>query len=532
MLYHAACPGVAFYHQEMRMKKLAIASCRVSTSEQVANNSLTRQEAKIRLAAESLGVEIPKDGWWKGHISSKAGKNVKRKDLEEMLAYCKANRAVGYLIVDEPDRFMRSIREAMYWEVIFDELDVVVWYACDPQLNTGDLAAKLIKFAKYFSAEGSNDDRIRQSVDGHKKALNEGRYTFPPKPGYMKSNRPGVHIPHPEQFKPLQQAFKQVASRLSTPSEALRILNDSPFTNSRSSLKIDKFLHFLIDPYYYGVVRIGRQVNTTCEDGLHEPMITKHDHEAILGLLSSKTKRHIPKKQYNPEFPLNNLLRHDCEEAAVFTGSFHSNGKGWRRPEYRCRKCNKQVKRDDVHLELSKVLDCIEYNNTHENNFIEALTAVWNEKQKSTLDQIRALNVKLERIINDKKQLVRELARVDESLKPEFEDEIKTVQEQQRKMEDRIKEVSRSQEDLVEFISFSLDYTNRLRQDWWSLNRDERQQCQLLLFPHGITLNAHKKVGTAQLSPLYRLATNKKDLRIDRKSLMVELEGIAPSSRT
>ena len=86
--------------------------------------------------------------------------------------------------------------------------------------------------------------------------------------------------------------------------------------------------------------------------------------------------------------------------------------------------------------------------------------------------------------------------------------------------------------DLVEFIKFSLEYTNRLKDDWWDLGQEDRLKCQQLLFPDGIRFQSNKKVGTGQISPLYRLASNKKDLRESRKSLMVELEGIAPSSRT
>ena len=143
----------------MASKYLAIASCRVSTPEQLSNGSLNRQKISVLKAAEQLGVTIPDDCWWSGNVSSKRGGNVGRTDLKEMLERCAKDKRIKYLIVDEPDRFMRSINESSFFEVTFSILGVTVWYASDPELNKSDLSAKLLKFTKYLSAEGSNEER-------------------------------------------------------------------------------------------------------------------------------------------------------------------------------------------------------------------------------------------------------------------------------------------------------------------------------------------------------------------------------------
>lgn len=101
----------------MTKQILAIANCRVSSDEQLKNNSLSRQKKAVITAAAKLGVHIPDDGWWEGSVSSKRGGNLKRKDIQAMLEYCKKHPAVKYLLVDEPDRFMRSVDEAIYYEV-------------------------------------------------------------------------------------------------------------------------------------------------------------------------------------------------------------------------------------------------------------------------------------------------------------------------------------------------------------------------------------------------------------------------------
>lgn len=124
------------------MNKLAIALCRVSSAEQLENNSLNRQQEAVIKAAKELGVEIIRT--WSGNVSSKRGSNVKRKDLLEMFGFCQKNKRVKYLIVDEPDRFMRSIDESGYWKVLFDTIGVKVVYASNPELNKDDLSSKLL----------------------------------------------------------------------------------------------------------------------------------------------------------------------------------------------------------------------------------------------------------------------------------------------------------------------------------------------------------------------------------------------------
>lgn len=139
------------------MKGKAIALCRVSTPEQRLSNSLNRQEQSVLKAAQELEVEVVKT--WSGNASSKVGKNVNRKDLKEAYAFCKANKGVRYCIVDEVDRFMRSIKEMFYWIVEFEQIGVRVWFASNPQLNTDDSMAKLLLSLDGFKAEGSNEER-------------------------------------------------------------------------------------------------------------------------------------------------------------------------------------------------------------------------------------------------------------------------------------------------------------------------------------------------------------------------------------
>lgn len=101
-------------------KVKAIALCRVSTVKQgLEGSSLEAQEQRVYDAAAQFNAEIVK--FWSITQSSRKGKNYQRKDLMEMLAFAKADKNIKYIIVDEPDRFMRDLEMYYHWKVEFRE---------------------------------------------------------------------------------------------------------------------------------------------------------------------------------------------------------------------------------------------------------------------------------------------------------------------------------------------------------------------------------------------------------------------------
>lgn len=304
------------------MKYQAITNCRVSSDEQLKNNSLNRQQRAVLNAAKRLDVEIPKDGQWSGSVSSKRGKNYDRKDLKEMLEYCKKHKRVKYVIVDEPDRFMRSVDEAFAWETRFrHEVNVRVYYASDETLNTDDSYARMMRFMKYFAAETSNEERQRKSIEGDKTAILEGRYTFHPKLGYMKGDRPGVHVIAPEIGEIMKTILTKLANDLLTVTESLEEYNRSSYVRNgkHCPYRMDKWRKIVTDPYYAGIVEMDKQVKARNEHGLHEPMITKEQHLHIVDLVSRKRKvQNGPRKGGNPEFILNTItLCEQCYQTGI-----------------------------------------------------------------------------------------------------------------------------------------------------------------------------------------------------------------------
>jgi DNA invertase Pin-like site-specific DNA recombinase len=513
---------------------LAIASCRVSSDEQLLNNSLNRQQASVLSAASTLGVTIPEDGWWKESVSSKRGGNLKRKDIAAMLEYCKKHSRVKYLIVDEPDRFMRSIDEAAYFEVMFRQLGVTVWYASDPDLNKGDLASKLLKFTKYLSAEGSNEERQRKSINGQVQALKEGRYPFVPKPGYKKGSVNGLPEIHELRGPILKQILTKVASHLVTPTQALKELNESAFATNRAKYKMDKFRAILTDPFYAGILEINKQVKYRNENGLHEPLITKEQHYELVRIMSNKPKnQNGPRKNGNQKFPLNNILYcDDCKDSggiSKFVGFEHTNGKTSKiYMRYRCRTkgCGKYIHASDIHESVEQLFNAAPMTQPAKQDLLEALEIVWKEQEAQSVQTITRLRHKIRTL---KESIANQIEALSDPKNSILVDEIRasiaTKKAEVLELEERVNDIeTTSNSDRERFVDFSLNYVDDLATHFFELPEEKRLLCKQLVFPGGFRVNKNKIVYTPEKSELYRLATKQKDLSNHEKSFMVRVK--------
>lgn len=520
----------------MAKQYYAIATCRVSTDEQLQNNSLNRQKQAVLDAVEELDVIIPDDYWWSGSVSSKRGTNVERKDLNEMLECCKKDKRIKYLIVDEPDRFMRSIDEAAFFEVTFRQIGVTVWYASDPDLNKGDLSAKLLKFTKYLSAEGSNEERQNKSINGQTKALQDGRYTFHPKAGYRRGYEKGIHEIDEVKGPLLRESFMMIVERRSTPTQALKWLNGTEFMDGRSQiLKMDRYRNIATDPYYPGAVWMDKQVKVFNKGGRHTPLITWKQHEELIEIMNNKKKNQKgPRKDGNPTYPLSNEVIHDvCAENSShprLVGVGQSNGKYPKVYEkYKCRACNKYVTtKDNLHDQVKALLRETKISHKGIEYMSEALDTVWKEKRAEASQESDRVKRKIVML----KTKVREQAEAaidpsNASIKPEIIMSIEKNKAELVSLEESIESLAlREDIDKSDFLEFAFSFiamqSDRFFEE--SLSRENRRRCKQLLFPGGFYIDSDKKVYTPEISILYRLASNKKDLSETEKSSMVRVK--------
>lgn len=515
------------------MKKvLAIASCRVSSPEQKENGSLGRQERSVMREAKELNAEVIRV--WSGDASSKRGGNLKRKDIQEMLETCRKNKGIKLLLVDEPDRFMRSIEEAMYLEMQFKLLGVRVWYCSDPVLNSDDMTAKLMKFMKYFVAEGSNEERQRKSVKGQEDAIREGRYTSHPKPGYMKGTSPGIHAVHPIRGPALKRVLKKLSSGAITPTVALIELNESEFTEDHSLYKMDKFRKIAKDGFYAGIIEINKDVKATNLHGAHEALITIDEHKRLVSIIDGKPKNQTgPNMKGNPNFPMSNLIADTecqvCKSKGRMVGLNLSNGKTSKVYEkYRCRSCKRYIKKEDLHDKIVNLFERYEMTEDTRSRVLSALDIVWLRDSENINQEIQDISRQISKVENDIKQSVESVTNPDYyEIKDDLLAGIRDKKEKLGKLESRLaKSVSSCESDKIEFMKFAFSFIESTGQHFLEpyVSRENRVQCKLMLFPAGILINQNDKVYTPEISVFYRLATKKKDTEVSNNSLMVRVK--------
>jgi DNA invertase Pin-like site-specific DNA recombinase len=516
----------------MPKKKFAVALCRVSTAEQKNSNSLNRQEESVLKAATELNVEIVK--WWSGNVSSKAGTNVGRKDLVEIEKFCKDNSGIKYLIVDEPDRFMRSIDEAFYFEVLFRGLGVKLWYACDPMLNTDDLNAKMLKFSRYFPAEGGNVERINKSINGQISLLKLGKYPFSPKPGYRRGYEKGIQEIHEVRGPILRKCLLLIIKRQSTPAQALVYLNNSAFTKEHSKYKMDKFRKIVTDPFYAGIIEIDKQVKVRNENGLHEPLITKDQHYELLKIMKNKVKNQSgPRKNGNPYFPLNNIVTCDlCKDIknGRIVGFKHTNGKPNSKiyEQYRCRSCQRYISRSQLHGEIIKLFNNNSIDTAESEDLIKALKIIWHHKEGETAKEVSRLERKIKEL---KKSIARQVEALTDPSKAFLEQEILTA------INDKKNEIIILEEKLLasrtvhdkqwdDFLKFAFKFVDDLGNKFLGLSTENRLRCKELIFPGGFYWDKNNKVYTPEVSLFYRLKTKKKSTEVLENSHLVRVTGL------
>lgn len=495
----------------------AVALCRVSTSKQrIYGNSLEAQEKRILEAAMLLEVNLPDEYIWRMDVSSKKGKNLKRKDLKEILETCKKNKRIKYFIVDEPDRFMRSIAEFYWWKIEFQEIGVELRFAHKPLANDDDQTHVFDEMIDVYRAESSNHERTRKANEKMQSRIDLGYYPGYHHTGYMTSDVKGLHVPKEPEFSQLKEAFTNVANGKWTMRESLTWLTESGFRlPSGKKLDMTKLRRIYQEPYYYGAVKMGNFKQN--ENGLHEPMITYEQYE-IVSRIARGQKARFKINSHNPSFTMNLLL---CEECFVskgrkdgkFTGYEHHNGKkGDARKyykRYRCRGCNMPFKRDELHDLITSFVSKVKLDPAIKNDLIKSLRKAWAGIEQDNLAKLTRLKHKLEIAQLQKQKLVLSMAE-NPSLQSDFLEAIALKKEEIRIIEAELSKASDIESDFVEFTEFALDFVDNLKAEWWNLDHEDRLRCEQLLFPQLLRVTSARKVSTPEISAIYRYKPNQK----------------------
>lgn len=264
--------------------------------------------------------------------------------------------------------------------------------------------------------------------------------------------------------------------------------------------------HFKVmiqDPYYAGIIQMSdRKINPK---GLHKAMITPEQHESLKMIAKGAVYRH--RKQFNPDFPLSKIMTcKECSEAGaehpLLVGYDHNNGKAGDKRKYykryRCRACNRNMLRADLHEQLSDTLLDLKLSETRIKDFLAALRQVWEQEQALSYNTSESLHTRLKTLDNDKKTVI--LKQVRGELADERADlALDALDEQINDIKEQLDSISTVEKDFIEFVEFAINTVEGFRQKFWELDQEHQRWCKQLLFPDGFSVTREKKVYTPKL---------------------------------
>ncbi len=504
-------------------KTKAIALCRVSTQGQANEGNLVPQQENVQRAAHTLGVELVKV--WSLAVSSRKGKNLNRKDLHEMLDYCKQYRSVGYLIVDEVDRFMRSIEEYYWWKMEFKKISVQLVHANRPDINPDDDRAVFDELIDVYRAEQSNNERIHKTPDKMKSKIYAGYYPSNPHTGYKRSDIKGLHVPDEPNWSIMQRAFKamargemDIAEGLAWANEqGLRTKNYGPKAVGGKRIDMYRWKNLMVDEYYWGRLTFADWELEGEPMGLHQPMITQEEHDILVQIVKNKGKKFTPKRN-NPDFVLSNLV--DCSRCVLsdykhprFTGFWQETGekKGFKRyPRYSCRACGLGIRQETLHQEVCEELAELNLSPAQHDKLKQSLRKIWSAHQKTLIERAYIADGRVNVLKDQKKTMLNGyLAETSPELKQAIKERVEEVGAEIVEAEKAAAEARDFEKDFDEFIAFAFDFMDNKEAKWWELDKQTLAVYKQIIFPDGIQVVPDKKVYIPKVSPIYTFKNQK-----------------------
>jgi len=318
-------------------------------------------------------------------------------------------------------------------------------------------------------------------------------------------------------------------------------MNDSGYkTRGGKKMDVSHYIELIEDRYYCGIIDIKKEgplSDIKGVRGLHEPMFTVREHERLVAVISKRNPR--MRLKHNPEYPMANLIKHyECKHEVLhskFSGfpkdrGYRNGKKRPMKPTYRCRTCRKEFSRQKHHEGIDSHLKSLEFM-PDDSSFKRALIKVWRNQRGSVTQRISALQANKSRLEADIIKIAADYAKESEGaaknglrlLLEDYEIRLKSIKNDITSTQN----VDMESED---FVKFAMNFTEKLKNEWWTISFDERKGGEQILFNGEFYVDSSAKVHTPKLSTIYRLGTNKKALSELDNAHLEELAGTAPAS--
>lgn len=518
----------------MTPRPKAVAYVRVSSLQQLDNESMATQESKIVAYAENLGVDIV-------HTFREEGVSAKtamRPQLQELLAFAIRNR-VDYVLVYKMNRLSRNMDSYSQIRVLLTSKGIQVRSATETIEDNP--VGKFLENVFIANAQLDNDIKSQMTRDNMQALARQGYWQHHPWLGYKPVKMPNDSGKPRPTMKPDSKStqVKQVLERFSEgdiSKAGLTQYAKSIGLRSRNGkvLSKDSINRMLETPIYAGMV-VDRLTDGEVVEGKHPALISEATYETNQFLLHGKDSRKGQNhRKISPTYPLKGFVT-CCWCDGLLYASAPTSGGGKSSPRYHCSRkgCTaeaKSVKAAILNEGFETLLAKLEPT--------PKLLKLYRQVLKSEyVKHLGSLNTRIRQARNDLSQIDR--TRMNALKK--FADEELSLEEKTQIIDELDIEKSRLMSELKKLdqqqlitesdIDSGLNFMQHADKQWLRLGVEGKQAFQKMMFPRGMVYDMkQQRFGTKQISPLYRGLGTEKGSEEPSKSDLVAGAGLEPAT--
>lgn len=505
------------------MKDGAVLYCRVSTEDQVGNNSLPIQLKDCRKAATQLECTVLKEFVEEGESGAKKD----RTQMINMLNFCvKNSHKIRYIIVKDIDRFSRDTLVHGILRAQFRELGIELYSVNQPTIADGTIEAGLFETVFSAFAQFERLKILQRTKKGSMEVIARGGWTSKPPYGYRQHRRSDnlpTLIVHPEEAKAVVRAFELYAEGMNL-KEATAKLNALGFRSPRGKkLSFQTVHNILHNPAYIAKIQ-NKSYPDQLLDAVHPSIITVSLWNKVQSRLIGKGTRPTRQK-FNPAFPLTTILRcYLCN--TPLTGSASTNKAGKKYAYYHCRngKCKaKNTPKETMEKEFLKALGYIQVTQECMDYIEKNIIGTWRGKWLRQTEENRRLDKELIRL-KEKKDQVEDKYISGHIPKDTYDRHLLKVSEEIANIDAVREKLLISEERLRGLLKFARDFLTSISNTWENAVPMRKRLIQKLVFPVGLRLESATKLGTLELPPMLALSK----IPVSESSKLAAPRGIEP----
>lgn len=460
----------------------AVIYTRVSTQEQVSNQSLGVQERACREHCERQSWQVLRVFVEEGE----SAKTADRTQLKELLAFCRQERP-DFLVVYALDRFARNMEDHVAVRALLRKCGVQLRAVNAPIGETPE--AKFLESVLAAAAELDNGLRAAKTRDGMRAAAEKGRWIWKAPVGYlMASGEGGKNLaPDPRRAPLIRQAFELMATGLYQRNAVLEQVTGMGLVTLKGvPLTPQTFAATLSNPLYCG--RLVAQSWGIDRIGTWEPIVEPELWYRVQGILAGLAPTAAPThSRRNPEFALRAVVFCAACERPL-TGSFSRSKNKLRYPYYHCPgRCTAVlVRREKLESEFLALLDRLRPQPGVLALFRDLVVGVWEDSNSRRREQADLLRQRIA-------ELDRKRERLDEVYIYQGGLSREVYEEQGRRLADQAQQaridLQGARADSVDprpVVAFAVRVLSNAARMWSAADLDRRQRLQKALFPSGL----------------------------------------------